>query len=38
MGKELDPLTKDQPSASDARWSVPGSEAFVGLGLMLAAE
>jgi hypothetical protein len=38
MGNELDPLTKDQPSASDARWSVPGSEAFVGLGLMLAAE
>lgn len=38
FGQDMAPVTADQPTASDSRWTLPGSVATLGAVLILASE
>lgn len=38
FGHDMEPVTKDQPGSTQARWTVPGAVAGMGAFLLLAAE
>jgi hypothetical protein len=38
FGQDMAPVTPDQPTATEARWTVPGTIAGMGAALVLAAE
>ena len=38
FGQDMAPVTPDQPTATEARWTVPGAIAGMGAALVLAAE